>query len=147
MKLLLDSESVSKALQLATQAHKGQVDKAGKDYILHPVAVAASLQAAEAQTAALLHDTVEDTPVTLDDLRTAGFSDAVVDAVDHLTHCPGISRQEYLQRITENSLAIQVKLADLAHNSDISRIPSPTEKDLARVQRYAKEIEFLKAFL
>lgn len=143
MKLLLDSESVAKALRLATEAHRGQVDKAGRDYINHPVAVAERLDTAEAQTAALLHDVVEDTAVTLNDLRSEGFSERVVSAVEHLTHREGEPREDYIARIAENPLAVTVKLADLAHNSDLGRLPEVSEKDLQRVERYKRETELL----
>lgn len=145
MKLLLESESVSKALRLAAAAHKGQVDKAGKDYIGHPIAVAESLDTEEEQTAALLHDTVEDTEVTLEGLKAEGFSAAVVRAVECLTQRNGEPREAYLLRVAANPLAIKVKLADLAHNSDLSRLSAPAEKDYARAERYAKEAAFLKA--
>lgn len=147
MKLLLESESVSKALRLATAAHKGQVDKAGIDYIKHPIAVAESLDTEDEQITALLHDTVEDTEVTLEDLKSEGFSDTVLHAVYCLTHKKDESRGTYLLRVAENPLAVKVKLADLAHNSDLSRLPSPTAKDFARAERYAKETAFLKAHI
>lgn len=147
MKLLLESENVSKALRLATAAHKGQVDKAGVDYIKHPIAVAEFLDTEDEQTAALLHDTVEDTEVTLENLKAEGFSDTALHAVYCLTHKKDESRETYLQRVAENPLAVKVKLADLAHNSDLSRLPAPTEKDFARAERYAKEIAFLRAHI
>lgn len=147
LKLLLESESVLKALRLATAAHSGQVDKAGADYIKHSIAVAEALDTEEEQTAALLHDTIEDTEVTLDRLKAEGFSSVVVVAVERLTHRNGESRETYLQRVVENPLAVKVKLADLAHNSDLSRLSVPTEKDYARAERYAKETAFLKAHI
>lgn len=147
MKLLLESESVSKALRLATAAHKGQVDKAGSDYIKHPITVAEFLDTEDEQTAALLHDTVEDTEVTFEDLKAEGFSGTVLHAVYCLTHKKGEAREAYLQRVAENPLAVKIKLADLAHNSDLSRLPAPTEKDFSRAERYAKEIAFLKAHI
>ena len=131
MRLLLESESVSKALGLAAAAHKGQVDKAGEDYIKHPIAVAERL------------DIVEDTPVTLEDLANAGFSGRVLHAVCCLTHKYGETREAYISRIAEDPLAVRVKLADLAHNSDLSRMPAPSAKDYARAERYAKEAAFL----
>lgn len=143
MKLLLASESVSKALRLATAAHSGQVDKAGEAYIRHPVAVAEMLDSEQEQTAALLHDVVEDTVVTLDDLEREGFSDAVLRAVRCLTHEKGEPREAYLRRVAEDPLATKVKLADLAHNSDLRRLRAPTGRDRARAERYAREIAFL----
>ncbi len=145
MRLLLESESVSKALRLATVAHKGQVDKAGQDYIKHPIAVAEQLDTEEEQTVALLHDTIEDTCVTIADLRKEGFSDNVLQAVYCLTHKDEEPREVYLQRVARNPLAIKVKLADLTHNSDLSRIPEPAARDFARVEKYKKEMAFLKS--
>lgn len=145
MKLLRESKSVVSALELATAAHRGQVDKAGRDYINHPITVAESLNTEEEQTVALLHDVVEDTDITLDDLRGRGFSDSIVAAVDCLTHRSGEPRDTYLRRIAENPLAVTVKLADLTHNSDLSRLANPTEKDLARAARYKREMEYLRS--
>lgn len=144
MKLLIELESVSKALRLATAAHKGQTDKGGADYIKHPIAVAECFDDEEGQIVALLHDTIEDTEVTIENLRAEGFSDAILNAVYCLTQKKDESRNDYLQRVTENSLAAKVKIADLAHNSDLSRITSPTQKDFARVEKYTKEVTFLK---
>lgn len=146
MKLLREYQSVTTALELATVAHRGQVDKAGCDYINHPVTVAEMLDTEEQQTVALLHDVVEDTDITLDNLRERGFSASVVAAVDCLTHRSGESRDSYLQRIAENPLAVSVKLADLTHNSDLGRLASPTEKDFARTARYKQEIDYLRSF-
>ncbi len=148
MKLLLESKEVWKAHQLAIAAHSGQVDKGGSPYINHPVAVAEALETEEEQIVALLHDVVEDTPITLEELLGRGFSRSVVEAVDCLTKREGEAREAYLARIKQNPLATVVKLADLRHNSDLSRIPFPTEKDFARVRKYQKEMEFLeKEFL
>ena len=144
MRLLTESESVLKALRLATAAHSGQVDKAGEDYIKHPITVAESVSTEEAQTAALLHDVVEDTGLTLDDLRQAGFSEGILCAVDALTHREGESREAYITRLAKKPLAVTVKLADLRHNSDLSRLTSPTETDYMRVARYKGEIELLQ---
>lgn len=145
MRLLLESESVSKALRLATAAHSGQVDKAGTDYIRHPIAVAEQLYTEEEQTVALLHDVIEDTSTTFEDLTHEGFSDNVLYAVYCLTHKKSEPRDAYLQRVSENSLATKVKLADLKHNSDLTRIPKPTERDFERAAKYKREIAFLKA--
>lgn len=145
MRLLLECQSVMKALELATVAHRGQVDKAGCEYINHPITVAEMLNTEEEQTAALLHDVVEDTDITIDKLRECGFSERVVVAVDCLTHRSGESRKDYLRRISENPLAVRVKLADLEHNSDLIRLANPTEKDMARTAKYKREMEWLRA--
>ena len=134
---------MQKAYEIAAAAHAGQVDKAGNDYINHPLTVASFVAADDEKTVALLHDVVEDTPVTLQDLRDAGFSEAVVHAVDCVTKRDGEPLADYLCRVKSDPLATVVKLADLRHNSDLSRIPNPTERDLARVKRYHEEIQFL----
>ena len=144
MRFLGESENVSKALEIATHVHKNQVDKAGKPYINHPKAVARMLGTEEAQTVALLHDVIEDTSVTLDDLKGAGFSDDIITAVDCLTQREGERREEYIMRVSKNPLATMVKLADLKHNQDLSRIKNPSEKDFERVARYREEEAFLK---
>ena len=133
------------ALELATAAHRGQVDKAGCNYINHPIKVAEVLNTKEERTVALLHDVVEDTDITLDNLRGCGFSDSVIVAVDCLTRRNGEPRDAYLQRIIENPLAVCVKLTDLTYNSDLSSLASPTEKDFARAARYKREMKYLRS--
>ncbi len=139
MRLLEESENVSKALKIATRAHKGQLDKAGEPYINHPKTVARMLGTEDAQTVALLHDVIEDTSVTPNDLRKAGFSDDIITALDCLTQREGEMRQEYIMRVAENLLATLVKLSDLKHNQELSRIKNPSEKDFERVARYREE--------
>ena len=144
MRLLEETENISKALEIATRAHKNQVDKTGKPYINHPKAVAKMLTTEESQTVALLHDVIEDTSVTLGELKEAGFSDDIITAVDCLTQREDERREEYIMRIAKNPRATMVKLADLQHNQDLSRIENPGEKDFARVARYKEEEAFLK---
>ena len=144
VKIKFDSPLLQRAYEIAANAHAGQIDKAGIDYINHPLTVASFVTTDDEKTVALLHDVVEDTPVTLADLKAAGFSDAVVHAIDCVTKREGEALRDYLLRVKSNPLATAVKLADLRHNSDLSRIPHPTEKDFARAERYRKEITFLK---
>lgn len=133
------------AQEIATKAHRGQVDKAGIDYINHPATVAASVATVEEKAVAWLHDVVEDTRTTLDDLRRAGLSEEVVCAVDAMTHREGEEYlTEYIPRIKANALARSVKLADLAHNMDISRLGSLTDKDKARLAKYAEAKRILE---
>ena len=137
------SPQVQRAYEIAAIAHAGQVDKAGTAYIQHPLTVASFVKTDDEKTVALLHDVVEDTVVTLQDLRDAGFSANIVHAVDCVTKRDDESLKAYLQRVKSDPLATAVKLADLRHNSDLSRIPNPTEKDFARVKRYRQELAFL----
>ena len=124
------------ALQLAAEAHSGQEDKAGKPYILHPIRVMLSVKTTEEQIAAVLHDTVEDTDVTFEQLSEAGFSVEIISAVRALTKLDGESRVEAARRAVKHPIARQVKLADVKDNMDMSRIPNPTDKDHARLDEY-----------
>ena len=128
--------SLEEAIAIAAHAHAGQVDKARQPYILHPLKVMLRLQATDERIAAVLHDVVEDTPITLDDLRAAGFSPAVLTAVDALTKRPGETRLQAAARAAADPVARAVKLADNAENLDLSRIENPTEKDYARLREY-----------
>ena len=132
------------ALQVAEEGHRGQVDKGGQPYINHPKAVAASLTNTEYKIAGYLHDICEDTPATFDDLLRLGFTPRIVQAVRLLTKVKGQSYREYLSRIREDACARAVKIADLKHNMDISRIPAPAAKDFARVEKYKKSLAFLE---
>lgn len=133
-------DMLSEAIALATRAHAGQLDKAGAPYIGHPQRVARSVAAAggseTAQVVAYLHDVVEDTAWTFDELRSAGFSDEVVTAVDALTRHEDESYVEFVVRAGSNPIARLVKLADLADNLDPTRIKNPRSRDLERIKRY-----------
>jgi (p)ppGpp synthase/HD superfamily hydrolase len=133
-----------KALKIATAAHKGQVDKAGIDYILHPMVVASYFQAENLKAVAYLHDTLEDTKLTSKDLLEKGMPEDVIQAVEAMTKVSGEDYFKYLERVKANDLARQVKIADLKHNSDLSRLKTITEKDIKRREKYLKAIEFLK---
>ena len=128
--------TLERAISLAAQAHAGQVDKAGQPYILHPLRVMLRVSTDEERIAAILHDVVEDTSVTLDQLATEGFSQTVLAAVLALTKLPGETRMEAASRAVANPVARTVKLADNAENMDLSRIANPTEKDFARLKEY-----------
>ena len=127
---------LEKAIELAARAHAGQVDKAGEPYILLPLRLMFSVTGENERITAILHDIVEDTTTTLADLRALGFPENVVTAVDALTKRKGETRIEAAARAAENSIARAVKLADVTHNMDLSRIPSPTPKDLDRMKQY-----------
>lgn len=143
MMLSQSSKEIEKAYQIAKAAHKGQVDKGGHDYINHPLTVAESVNSEAEKIVALLHDVVEDTPITLQNLYEQGFPYYIVKAIDCITKRDNESLEAYLERVKSDSLATTVKIADLTHNSDISRIPKPTKKDYDRIKRYKKEIDFL----
>ncbi len=128
--------TLEKAIQISAKAHENQVDKAGQPYILHPIRVMLRVQSEAERIAAVLHDVVEDTEITMDDLAQAGFSIEVLEAVDALTKRKGETRLEAAARAASNSIARIVKLADNTENMDISRIENPTEKDFARIDEY-----------
>ena len=130
------SGRVGKAYKIAVKAHKGQTDKAGADYILHPVTVASNVGDDEsAMIVALLHDVVEDTNVTLEDLQDL-LTPEEISALKLLTHNDEVPYLDYVRLIGTNSLATKVKMADLQNNMDLSRLPTVTEKDLKRVEKY-----------
>lgn len=135
--------TLEKAIELAARAHAGQLDKAGLPYILHPLRVMLAVEGPEERMAAVLHDTVEDTDTTLDTLRSAGFSENVVRAVDALTKRDGETRLDAARRAVRDPIARAVKLADVADNMDLARITDPGEKDLARLEEYKAVRELL----
>lgn len=129
---------IKKAYQIAKQAHEGQFDKGGQSYFLHPLAVSEKVQSEDAKIVALLHDVIEDTTVTIEDLQREGFSEEILIAIAVLTKRKGTGYEDYIEKVKKNPLALQVKIADMTHNSDISRIPNPTEKDKQRIDRYKR---------
>ena len=129
---------LEKAIFIATNAHQGQVDKAGKPYILHPLRLMFSRQNETERICAVLHDVIEDTEITLDYLRNQGFSEEVLGALDALTRRGNESYDEFISRIINNRIACYVKLADLCDNMDLSRIEKPSEKDYERIEKYRK---------
>jgi len=135
--------TLERAISIAATAHAGQFDKAGEPYILHPLRVMMRVAGASARMAAVLHDVVEDTIVTLDDLRAEGFPDAVIVAVEALTKRPGETRIEAARRAAADPIAREVKLADNAENMDLSRLHHPTERDYRRVEEYKVVREIL----
>jgi (p)ppGpp synthase/HD superfamily hydrolase len=136
---------VEKAIALAVEAHAGEVDKQGKPYILHPLHLMMQMETAEEMITAVLHDVVEDTALTLEDLRQQGFPEAVLDALALLTHdTASTSYEEYVAAIKPNPLACKVKLADLAHNMDVRRLPEMGMKDYGRLEKYRRAWDMLQ---
>jgi GTP diphosphokinase / guanosine-3',5'-bis(diphosphate) 3'-diphosphatase len=131
-------ELLGKVLVLATNAHAGQFDRGGKPYILHPLKVMHYLKSddEELMCVALLHDVVEDTKTTWQDLKDIGCTDRVLDAVSALTKMPGQSYDDYKLEVFSNPDAMRVKMADLRHNTDIRRLKGVTQKDLDRLAKY-----------
>ena len=132
------------AKTLAAFAHKGQKDKAGRDYINHPLAVSESLTEETEKTVALLHDILEDTFVTEETLRNL-FGDEIADAVVSMTRIDGESYEDYIVRVGKNPISLKVKLADLKHNMDLSRLSVVTEADEKRTEKYKKAESYLRS--
>ncbi len=131
-------DMLQKALEIAVEAHSGQMDKAGKIYILHPIRVMLRGKNENEMIVGILHDTVEDTPITLDKLRAEGFSEEVLNAIDCITKETGEEYGHFIDRVLTNPLATQVKLYDLEDNLNRDRIPFPTAEDEARFLKYEK---------
>lgn len=128
--------TLERAIAIAAQAHAGQKDKGGQPYILHPLRVMLRVSGDAERIAAVLHDVVEDTDVSLAQLASEGFSPEVVEAVDALTKRHRETRIEAAHRAAAHPVARAVKLADNAENLDLSRIPNPSDRDLARMEEY-----------
>ena len=140
---MIYTDVTKKAMKLCFQAHKDQTDKSGIPYVFHPIHLAEQMKDEDTTVVALLHDVVEDTDYTLENLREIGFNQRVIAAIALMTHAEGVPYMDYVAKIKDNPIAKTVKLADLAHNSDITRMDVVDEKAIARVEKYAKAIRFL----
>lgn len=141
---MIYTDQTKKALKLCFEAHKDQVDKSGMPYVFHPFFLAEQMTDEITSVVALLHDVVEDTDYTMDDLRAMGFSKEAIEALTLLTRDPALPYPDYVAAIKPNPVARAVKLADLRHNSDLSRLGTIDEKALARVQKYRAAITLLE---
>ena len=140
---MIYTTNTKKALNLCFKAHKEQYDKSALPYVFHPFHLAEQMVDEPTTIVALLHDVIEDTDYTLEDLREMGFDENVIEAISILTHDIKTSYMEYIANIKLNPIAKVVKLADLKHNSDLSRLDIVTPKDKERVNKYMKAIELL----
>ncbi len=141
---MIYTELTKKAMKICFEAHKDQVDKSGMPYVFHPFHLAEQMQDEYTTIAALLHDTVEDTDITFDYLAKQGIPEDVISAIKLLTHDESVPYLDYVKTIKSNDIAKAVKLADLKHNSDLTRLDEVREKDLTRVEKYKKAIEILE---
>lgn len=137
--------TLQRAIEIAVSAHRDQTTKDGQPYILHPLTLMMRVESETEKIAAVLHDVVEDTGTTLEDLRAEGFSEEVLAVVDLLTHGDNLPYDDYVDRLSHHPIARKVKLADLGHNMEITRIPDPTPKDFERLQRYHRAWKKLSA--
>ena len=141
---MIYTKMTKKALKLCFKAHKRQKDKSGMPYVFHPFHLAEQMVTEETTIVALLHDVVEDTRYTFRHLEKMGFEKPIIDALKLLTHNDGSEYMEYVARIKNNPIAKAVKLADLRHNSDLSRLDSVDNKAIERRQKYLEAIEYLE---
>ena len=141
---MLYTPLTKKALKLCFDAHRDQLDKSGLPYVFHPFHLAEQMDSENAVILALLHDVVEDSDYSHDDLRHMGFPELVLDALRLLTHDPDVPYMAYVAQIASNPLARQVKLADLRHTSDPTRLDIMDEWTIARQNKYLQAIELLE---
>ncbi len=141
---MIYTDLTKQAMKLCFAAHQKQTDKGGLPFVFHPFHLAEQMTNELTTVVALLHDVVEDTSYTLSDLQRMGYPDAVMQALRLLTHDPAVPYLDYVARIKENPIARAVKLADLRHNSDLTRLDHPDEKALARVRKYQDAIKLLE---
>lgn len=139
---MINTKLTRKAMIIAYEAHKNQVDKSGVPYIYHPIHVAEQMDTENECIIALLHDVVEDTNVTFKQLEEV-FSKEIIDILKVLTREENIEYDEYIKRTKNNSIACKVKIADLTHNLDKTRLDFVTEVDVKRNEKYKKALQIL----
>ena len=140
---MIYTELTKKAIRLAFKAHEGVTGKDGLPYVTHPLHVAEGAETEEETIVALLHDVVEDSDYTLQDLQDMGFPETAIEALRLLTHDKEIPYLEYVGTVRENELARKVKKLDMQHNMDVTRLDTVTEKDRARLEKYEKAYRLL----
>lgn len=131
-------DMLDKAIEIAVRAHTGQLDKCGEPYILHPLRVMLSRENKLERICAVLHDVIEDSDVSFNDLRDLGFSEEVIIILDCITKREGEDYEDFINRVLENEIACKIKLADINDNTDLSRIKCCTDKDRERLEKYKK---------
>lgn len=140
---MIYTEQTKKAMRIAFEAHKNQLDKSGLPYIYHPIHLAEQMKDEQTTCIALLHDVVEDAGITFEQLYAEGFSDEIVAAIKLMTHDDSVPYMNYIKLISTNPLATAVKLADLRHNSDLTRLDTVDERARERAEKYRKAINLL----
>ena len=133
-----------KAMKVCFEAHKNQVDKTGLPYVFHPFHLAEQMDDELSTVCALLHDVVEDTDITLNDLLKMGFPNDVIDVLSLLTHDMSVPYMDYVKNLSTNPTARKVKIADLLHNSDLGRLEHPTEHDIQQQTKYLAAMKLLQ---
>ena len=140
---MIYTKLTKKALLISFNAHKEQVDKSGMPYVYHPFHLAEQMDDEYSVCVALLHDVVEDSDITIEQLKSESFPDEITDALTLLTHNDDVPYLDYVRSIKNNRLASKVKLADLKHNSDLSRFEKTDAKAMQRVEKYKEAIRIL----
>jgi (p)ppGpp synthase/HD superfamily hydrolase len=135
--------SLEDAISLAVKAHRRRKDKAGAAYILHPLKVMLRMKTKDERIVAVLHDVIEDTNYTLEDLRKVGYSQKILRSLDYLTRRDGEEYEEFIKRVKHNPLARKVKVADIEDNLDLGRIRKPKKHDLKRIEKYRRALSEL----
>ena len=141
---MIYTKMTQEAMKICFATHIEQKDKSGIPYVFHPIHLAEQMETEETIIVALLHDVIEDGDYTIEDLRKKGFSEAVLEAISLMTHADGVDYMDYVKEIKNNPIAKVVKLADLRHNSDITRLLVVDEKALKRRNKYLEAIAFLE---
>lgn len=131
------------ALKIAIRAHEGQKDKSGREYIMHPIRVAERCKDPRAKIVALLHDTIEDTDITTDFLRSQSFPEDIINGVLSVTRKEGETYDNFVRRASENCIGREVKVADLEDNMDIRRLREITDDDVVRLRKYLRAWQYL----
>ena len=137
------SELVDLALKIAIRAHEGQKDKSGREYVMHPIRVAERCKDSKAKIVALLHDTLEDTDVTMEYLLEQGFPEEIVEGILSVTKHEGETYEEFVRRASMNPIGKEVKKADLEDNVDIRRLKEITDEDVKRLRKYLRAWQYL----
>ena len=145
MKEISGQGTLERAIEIAARTHAGQTDKGGAPYILHPLRVMLRVAPGAQQIVAVLHDVVEDSDVTFEDLEREGFAAEVISGLRSVTKVAGESYEDFVARAARDPVGKAVKRADLMENSDLSRIAEPSQKDLERVEKYGRAIAYLMA--
>lgn len=145
---MIYTDKTRKAMTICYEAHKDVLDKSGTPYVFHPFHLAEQMQDEATTVVALLHDVVEDTDMTFDMLRAEGFGETVLEALRLLTRTDDVKTEEdymaYVMKIKENPVARAVKIADLTHNADLTRLPKVKDRDIMRAAKYQKALMLLK---
>ena len=140
---MIYTKQTKMALKLCFEAHKEQIDKTGLPYVFHPFHLAEQMTDELSTVCALLHDVIEDTDYTAEDLTALGFDEKVIEVLGLLTHEDGVPYMDYVKKLSSNETAVKVKIADLKHNSDLTRLDHIDEKALIRADKYKKAIALL----